>query len=308
MVPNAPFLFCRAATILGVCAASACGDARIDGALCASSSGLIDGKAAPEAEFAAVGSLGRTNRSGDYHAFCSASLIAPDLILTAKHCALLARAPLLFALGANARAPERLVAVLDLEGSEPQAGGVAQQGSDVAVGRLAEAVTDIVPLRVSHATPAELPGVALRALGYGSTDACAGQSDGLRRIGELIVTSVHGNVFDQIYGDQAAYLDAVSSGGSRADAERRYQHGWLLDGYEAWLQPGRGRAQICKGDSGGPILRTAGSTSEIVGVSSWVWHSDEAVCDHGVVVALIGPQTHRMLGAEQSERQLPVQR
>jgi hypothetical protein len=88
-----------------------------------------------------VGSLGRLRASGEYEAFYSASLIAPDLIVAAKHCNLPARQPLVFALGPDANAPERLVPVLALSGSEPQAGGVARPGSAVAVGRLGESVT-----------------------------------------------------------------------------------------------------------------------------------------------------------------------
>jgi Trypsin len=300
----------RAAATIGLCAVSACGaggDAQGNGALCASSAGLIDGNAAPEAEYAAIGSLGQLSASGDYRAFCSAALIAPALVLTAKHCTMVTRAPL-FALGPNAKAPERLIAVLDLRGSEPQTGGVAELGSDVAVGRLAEAVTNIAPLRVARVTPDELMGIPLRALGYGSSDACGEPSDGLRRVGQQVVTSLSGNVFDHIYGDYATYLDAVASSKPPAAAERRYLHGWLLAGYEAWVESGRGHTQICKGDSGGPILRMSGPSAEIVGVSSWVWHSDRAVCDYGAVIALIGPQTQQLIAAALSALQFPVQR
>jgi Trypsin len=180
---------------------------------------------------------------------------------------------------------------------------VPYRSPDIALARLAEAITDVAPLRVTPAAPEELLGVSLQALGYGTSDAtCVAESAGVRRIGEQIVTRVHGNVFDHIYGDYATYL-AVASGGKAADAvERRYQHGWLLDGYEMWVEPGRGHAQLCNGDSGGPVLRMSGPTPEVVGVSSWVWHSDQALCDYGAVIALIGPQTRQMLDALQAKR------
>jgi Trypsin-like peptidase domain len=289
--------FRRVMVACSLCIASACGARDTHGVSpCARSDALLDGHAAPEAAFAAVGSLGRLDRDLTYQAFCSATLIAPDLVLTAKHCTTLARAPLMFALGANAKAPGRVVAVREQHGSEPQVGGVAQLGSDIAVARLDAAVTDIEPLQVVSVSPAELQGAALHALGYGVSDAsCGGESAGLRRIGEQIVASVRGNVFDDIYGDYATYL-AVTSGSRSPDAvELRYRHGWLLEGYEAWVEPGRGHAQICNGDSGGPLLRMSGTKPEVVGVSSWVWHSDQAACDHGAVIALIGPQTQQLL-------------
>lgn len=244
--------------------------------------------------------------TGLFHTQCTGSLVAPDRVLTAKHCAVrgdgdlvLDHAEVYFAVGPDAGAPAALVAVAGVELSEPDAGGVAELGSDVALYRLESAVDGVAPLPLFTGTVSDaLLGTELTAYGYGTNvpgcDAGATFSS-VRRMGTLILTAVHGNVFDYIYPDYAAFLEDASRDGDPASAERRYANGTLLDDYEVWVTSGQGGAQPCHGDSGGPVLLETDGGMAVAGVVSWSWRSESQQCDYGSVVAVFGPQTRTLL-------------
>jgi len=267
---------------------------------------IIHGVEALDAALAAVGSIGSRDASGRFHAQCSGTLIAPDLVLTAKHCALggdgelaLNRYGVQFALGVDAERPDTLAEALAVELSAPDSGGVAELGSDVALYRLERALSGIDPLHLfAEPLSDQLLGAELMVYGFG-TDVPGCDRNAtfrpIRRAGQVRLSALRGNVFDDIYGDEATFLaDALHDMG-RPTAEWRYAHGGLLQDYEAWVTSGPDGAQACHGDSGGPIVIETERGREVVGVLSWSWRSQTQQCDHGSVIAVFGPQTRALL-------------
>ena len=74
-----------AIAVLGVSVAVACssGSSKDD----TSSSDIIGGVEATGATLNAIGAVGNKDGDAGFSYFCTATLIAPDLVLTAKHCA-----------------------------------------------------------------------------------------------------------------------------------------------------------------------------------------------------------------------------
>jgi hypothetical protein len=74
---------------------------------------------------------------------------------------------LAFAIGHDMASPRRVVPIVAAEWERGRVtGGVMEVGSDVAVGRLAQPITDVAPIPVGVAGPADL-GQKLVAVGYG---------------------------------------------------------------------------------------------------------------------------------------------
>jgi hypothetical protein len=267
---------------------------------------IIHGAAAFDARLAAVGSIGSRDESGRFRAQCSGSLIAPDLVLTAKHCALggdgelaLNRYAVEFALGVDAARPDALVEAVTVELSTPDSGGVAELGSDVALYRLDHPLGGVAPMRLfAEPLSDQRLGAELTVYGFGTdVPGCDREATfrPVRRAGQVRLSALRGNVFDDIYGDEATFLaDALHDMGG-ATAEWRYAHGGLLEDYEAWVTAGPDGAQACHGDSGGPIVIETERGSEVIGVLSWSWRSQTQQCDHGSVIAVFGPQTRALL-------------
>src|SRR5262245_2437866 len=84
--------------------------------ICESAGAILNGAEAKSPMFDAIGALGVPDGHGAYRFFCSATLIAPAIALTAKHCtmtgngeSLLDRGPVVFALGLDAEHPLSIV-------------------------------------------------------------------------------------------------------------------------------------------------------------------------------------------------------
>jgi V8-like Glu-specific endopeptidase len=276
------------------------------------SAGIIAGTAAEDRALDAVGALEVLGGDG-YRVFCTATLVAPTIVLTAKHCALTSdgkslptQRDVFFAIGGDPASPRYRVQALATAVSPPDSGGVAELGSDVGVYRLATSVQGVDPLRISTRNAAEIVGTALSLYGFGTDLPSCPEGTPyptMRRVGVETLEAVDGNVFDLMYGGWAAYVSAQAQLGNVNEAlvADRYENGVLLGGYEAWLKAvAPSSAQTCYGDSGGPAVLGQGASREVVGVTSWGWMSASSLCDGGTVIALFGPRTRsfmaRMLG------------
>ena len=110
----------------------------------ASAEEIIGGFDAPGGSLNAVGTLGMKNRTGQYNFFCSATLIGPQTVLTAKHCAVVLKGalrgmklvnlvPVYFAVGPDSVHPTELVEAIAADTSPLSQGGLVEMGNDVAV-------------------------------------------------------------------------------------------------------------------------------------------------------------------------------
>lgn len=259
----------------------------------------------------AVGFVSVVHADGYYEMFCSATLVSPRTILTAKHCSPLlevARSPDIgakayFGMGPNASSPERLIKIQAESLVPPEVGGFLALGSDLAFYVLDEAVTDVTPLRLTSTSLSEADlAQTLTTVGFGE-DVLAPTSmfltgHGVRHAGAQTIKSFHGNLPAQIYGTKANCVAGIpmASQTESASCETRdrhencdgYERAVLMDGYEVWAGEEKTDAQTCFGDSGGPLIRGGQSAPELVGVVSWGWWSGETPCSHGTVFALIG--------------------
>lgn len=177
--------------------------------------------------FAATGALMAFGQT-----FCTATLVASDLVLTAAHCLDgVGPSAVRFVLGGSPTNPPISAAANAFE-VHPSWSGSVTAGNDLAVVRLATAITSIQPV-VLDLSPAEgAIGQTSVLIGYGSTE--DGQSGaGIRR--RATVTW------------------------RRADAQSivyNYQDGGM---------------GACKGDSGGPAFIQQGGAWRQIGMTSWGW-------------------------------------
>lgn len=281
--------------------------------VCKLGAAIIAGQQDLDVKWNAVGTMGYFVPGGEYMPLCTATLVGPQLVLTAKHCV----PPLehirqsgdgfagpVFAVGPDGRRPERTFAVGASVEVGPATGGYTEVGSDLAVYQLALTIPDITPLAITMDDSSAAPpiGERLLVLGYGANDAggspTAGLGDALRRAGHVTVRARGGNLVDLIYGNKVNCLrgqvlpgvidpasDCVSRYTSAAPCEP-YDKTALLAGYEFWAGATAGDAQTCHGDSGGPLVRDSANPT-IVGVVSWGWRSAARSCSFGTVFAVV---------------------
>ena len=144
---------------------------------------IIGGSGAQGARFDAIGTIGNLEPDGKYFYFCSATLVSPTMIVTARHCAIsnlpvsgpqpttVRVAPTYFAVGPNAKRPRRLVQIAAAAYAEPAPegwlGGPTEfgLGHDVAVMTLSEPILDIRPIPVG--TRPLSPGMSVTNVGFG---------------------------------------------------------------------------------------------------------------------------------------------
>lgn len=315
-----------ASVVLAAC--TACGRSPAEQTVERRSLQVIRGAAAASTEWDHTGALVyRVRSSGAEGLLCTATLIGPEVVVTAKHCT----APLVaferagidvvFAMGADFRAPSEAIPIVGFRGAPLDEGGVFGYGSDVAVVRL-ERPLSIPPATVKPFT-SELRGARMVTVGYGVSTP-EGVTDGLRRTGSETVAVLEGRAYEALLGDFESFVewwltgertprdvlaeagDAGSGGPGSADAgsgamrggaelealRAQYEGTVLLAEHEAVTGTAPEDTQSCTGDSGGPLgALTADGRFETYGVVSGGVNSLRSVCDFGQVFAVFGPST-----------------
>jgi hypothetical protein len=278
---------------------------------------IIGGVVAPSPELDHTGAFMLRNRStGEGRPLCTGTLIAPETVVTAKHC--ISVLPIfepmgldvLFAVGPDHDDPIDIIPVAAVAGAPGDDGGEGGYGRDVGVAHLDRPVVGVTPA-VARPFTAELLGVTMVTLGYGMSSA-DGAIDGLRRIGRETVEAVSGLTYEALFGDfesfaermvtnQITELDILPmvSDDDLAQLQAIYQSGILLDQHEAVTGRRPGDTQSCHNDSGGPLARPSLSGGwEVYAVVSAGPDSSRSICDFGQVFATFGPVTFPFLEQE----------
>ncbi len=278
---------------------------------------IIGGFRAASPSLNSVGALVVVNKDMDndsceeeYQVFCTATLIGPSTILTARHCVPSSDMSdifdIRFAIGPNLDNPLKTVtisgwsAVLDEIDNE-------SISSDIAVAHLSESVDDIEPLPLAPLTEEDI-GRRFISIGYGIQN---NQMDnGIRMAGSITLRGLSGTVYQTLFSDFENFKTAVISDILTSDGysprmdpiiQRMFDNSRSIAiEYEAVWGNAYGDAQPCHGDSGGPILAEYNNRIAIFGVNSavplppilakpvWEVFDPQLVCNWGVIGATFG--------------------
>lgn len=252
--------------------------------------------------------------------FCSATLIAPETVVTARHCVDLFDDLIFygygqgyFAVGPDSTQPEQLLPVVSVETSGTSFGGFIGYGVDVGIVHLGEpAEGEFNFPQIGVSSDLEI-GEPLVSVGYGTYSAW-GASDGKRRIGRETVAATEGLIFEAMFGTFENFVEWWFTGSVTDDdflemieADPYYEYYYAPEieyAYEIYVAfemiPGSemvaGLAetdtQSCYGDSGSPMLRfNADGTMTTFGVVSGGLSSNRSTCDFGGVYATFTAET-----------------
>lgn len=274
-------------------------------------SDIIGGVDARSAKLDAIGTIGTKDWEGKYDFFCTATLIAPKVVLTAKHCAAagpgqtprLAGEKIYFAVGWNVDEPKQVVEAVDVLLSPLDDGGMVKFGSDVAVYILAEAVKDVTPMPYAAAhLAADQVGKTFTAVGYGVQD--RNRTVGTRKAGSLTLQAVEGQPMHRLFptkDDLVASMLAVE-GQAWVDANQarlaEFYDFTLIPGHEAYLGMGKTDAQPCSGDSGGPLVASLDGKLQVVAVVSGSFKGATYPCSTvGEAYATLGDKAQTILAS-----------
>jgi hypothetical protein len=250
---------------------------------------------------------------------CTGTVIAPKVVVTAKHCLDAAHDfgeghRLVFTLGPNGNAPRRVFEVLAKEGAPHDHGGYTGYGRDIGVLHLTEPVSGVVPPQIAGLTDAMI-GKSFLAIGYGSMD--DSQAYGYRRLGSIALKARRGLVYEALLGSFEAFYEFETGHplaaecnitgnqipdlrdvvrGRAATCETAELVRAIFDSYrleqldEVAAGGGPNDVQPCSGDSGGPLLLSdASGTLTAYGVASGGLTSRDLRCANGSIYASFGP-------------------
>lgn len=226
-----------------------------------------------------------------FNKFCTATLVAPNAVVTSRHCTPHIDAPtypelsVFFAVGDNAYVADQYIPVTGYEAAPPSpTGGLLNDGGrDVAVAYLASEPEGVVPAKLGWFTKHML-GQKFELVGYGINDDL---NDGARYAGVARARQMHGLWYPALFNHNPwQYWNWYWTD---ANTEPTWQEGrewWrsyrLESGFELLIGGREGEALGCYGDSGGPMLR--GNTAEsltVYGVGFAAEASKSRICDKG---------------------------
>lgn len=241
-----------------------------------------------------------------YYPLCSASLIGPTAVLSAKHCLMDLdyygeSVEIAFAVGPDAYNPKAVYPIIDwdweTEVPPDTSSYLADLGSDVGVAHLGTPVAGVTPLAVGSLSVADV-GRRFTAVGYGLQN--NNYDDGTRKAGSLTLRGIGGNYADYAFGGLEGFLKAAKTmpafeGYPDYYLEQIYYELNLLPEYQAFLGGMRGDAQPCYGDSGGPLIAMLNGQRTVFGNVTSGFGSSRLRCDFGAVFAVFGPSTQNYL-------------
>jgi hypothetical protein len=242
--------------------------------------------------------------------FCSSTLIGPETVVTAKHCAVVlpdaqfAGFGVAWAVGPDVQDAEELIPIAAVETAPGDVGGFVAMGRDVALLHL-DRPTSIPPATPQLFTDA-LIGTAMVSVGYGVHGA-SGASDEHRRIGRETVAGTEGRALELLLGSFENFVEWAFTGQVTDEdflatlppddpsipiLRDQFDALLLFDQHEAVTGLAPTDTQSCFGDSGGPLARfTRGGGWQTYGVVSGGLSSLRSVCDFGSVFSTFGPET-----------------
>lgn len=326
---SASLLIASSTILAAAVSGAACSAPADEGA--SSESDIVGGATAGGAKLAAIGSLGEPERGArtpatdgggspepTYSSFCTATLVAPKLVVTAKHCVRRRmEGGFYFKIGGDGARPRRAVKVAKVDVASMGEGGFVQLGADVSLLELEESIDDVAPLKMLDAhLPREAVGSRLSAVGFGIRD--RQRTLGKRLAGTLTLQHVDGPIFGTF-----ASADEMIAHAQR-EAPEAYRAEWdderlrnaftkeLLPDYEAFLGLGDGDSQPCSGDSGGPLVARIGDELVVTAVvSGSLKYADGGVqpCSvFGEVYATFGANVQAMFDEVSARTGQPLQR
>lgn len=273
-----------------------------------SAEAILNGSATDDPKYQAVGALVVDIPDYEfYDVICSATLVAPTAILTARHCtpwidtALELGGTPYMAFGSDAFAPDQLVPITGYVNAppSPRHPGLLQDGGrDVAVAYLASAPVAIRPAKLGH-FEGDMLGKRFQIVGYGVSDEFGVY--GAKFAGKATARAQAGRWYRLLFNrDKQAFLDWYFTDAATLptpeEAEVWWDGFWLEPHYELLAGGLPGEAVGCFGDSGGPIVRgTNARNLTVYGVSFAVEASFSEICTRGGAYAVLNKHMLRFV-------------
>lgn len=290
--------FVRSLTLLASAALVACSQASEvpEERFSTTTQDILGGAPTDDAKYEAVGALVWVDPElGVFHVFCSGTLVAPQALVTARHCTpsidLAVEAGIIaaFAFGPDAFNPTQLVPITGYVTAPPapgkEKGLLLDGGRDVAVAYLESAPVDIDPAELGLFEN-DLLGTQFQIAGYGVND--VDFSTGQKFAGVATARALKGRWYELLFnGDYEAYLewyftDSPGALPSEAEAKEWWKIYRLENKYELLAGGLPGEAVGCFGDSGGPLmLGTSAANLTTYGVGFAVEATISTVCGLG---------------------------